>query len=237
MTRPPEEIARLLDLRAARALEHMQALATAGPTKLCPICGYEGPFSPVRHKPGIWCPGCDSRPRHRLLKLWFERESLLMPGSGILHFAPEPWVRGWLPPDVVYTTADPEMPADLALDMEAIALNDGVVDMVIANHVLEHVDDTKALPELRRILAPAGRLVLTVPIIEGWDQTHEVPDLTEEERRLHYGDPLHRRFYGRDLRDRIRAAGFTLTEFTATEPDVSRHALQRGEKVFVAIRA
>lgn len=232
--RPPDEIARLLKLRAERALAHLAALAEHGPARLCPICGYEGPFSPVRHKPGIWCPGCDSRPRHRLLKLWFEREAILFPGARLLHFAPEPWVRHWLPPDVSYTTADPEMPADLALDMEAIGLDDGVVDMVIANHVLEHVDDARALPELRRILSPGGVLVLTVPLVEGWEATHEVPGLTAEERRIQYGDPLHRRFYGRDVRARICAAGFALAEFTATEPDVSRHGLHRGEKVFVA---
>lgn len=236
MRRTDAEIAEKLALRERIALEHFAKLARGRTPRHCPICGYEGMFSPVRHKPEIWCPGCDSRPRHRLLKLWFDREAMWLPGTRILHFAPEPWVRAWIPADCIYTTADIEPGEDLALDMEAIALNDGVVDMVIANHVLEHVDDGAALAELHRILAPGGRAVLTVPMIEGWEATHELPGLSEEERRLHYGDPLHRRFYGRDVRDRIAAAGFHLTEFTAREPDVSRHALQRGEKIFIAQR-
>ena len=78
------------------------------------------------------------------------------------------------------------------------------------------------------------RIRTTVPMIEGWDETHEDPALvTEAERRLHYGDPSHLRFYGRDVRGRIRAAGFDLAEYVAVEPDVSTHALHRGERIFV----
>jgi hypothetical protein len=76
--------------------------------------------------------------------------------------------------------------------------------------------------------------VITVPMIEGWDVTHEDPALASDDaRRLHYGDPTHLRFYGRDLRDRIREPGFELHEFIAVEPDVSTHALHRGERIFV----
>jgi hypothetical protein len=42
------------------------------------------------------------------------------------------------------------------------------------------------------------------------------------------------RYFGRDVRTRIQAAGFSLEEFTAEEPLVHRHGLVRGEKVFVA---
>ena len=56
------------------------------------------------------------------------------------------------------------------------------------------------------------------------------------QRRLHYGDPNHLRFYGRDVRGRIRAAGFDLAEYVAVEPDVSTHALHRGERIFVGLK-
>jgi SAM-dependent methyltransferase len=96
------------------------------------------------------------------------------------------------------------------------------------------VDDQAALAEMFRVLRPGGQAVITVPMIEGWDVTHEDPALIgETELRLHYGDPTHLRFYGRDLRDRIRAAGFGLNEFVAVEPDVSTRALHRGERIFV----
>ena len=40
----------------------------------------------------------------------------------------------------------------------------------------------------------------------------------------------------RDIRDRIRAAGFDLTEFTAVEPDVHIYGLMRGETLFIGTK-
>ncbi|HUF86647.1 MAG TPA: methyltransferase domain-containing protein [Thermohalobaculum sp.] len=235
--RSPEEIRALMDLRARRAIEHFTGLARGRTPRLCPVCGYRGLFSPVRHKPEIWCPSCDSRPRHRLLKLWVDREMALPAGARVLHFAAEPFARDWFEArGAEYLTADIDERHDLSLDIEAMALPDASFDMVIANHVLEHVDDARALAEMFRVLRPGGQAVLTVPMVEGWDETYEDPGLSAAERRLRYGDPLHRRFYGRDLRQRIVAAGFRLAEFAGTEPDVSAHALHRGERVFIGVR-
>jgi SAM-dependent methyltransferase len=237
-TRSPAEIAAIMDFRAKRAIDHITAIAWGQTPRTCPICGYSGMFSPVRHKPEIWCPGCDSRPRHRQLKLWMDREMVLPAGAKVLHFAAEPWVRGWFEArGADYVTADINDLFDLQLDITAMDLPDASYDLVMANHVLEHVDDTKALAEMFRVLRPGGQAVITVPMIEGWDVTHEDPEIvTESQRRLHYGDPTHLRFYGRDVRDRIRAAGFELHEFVAVEPDVSAHALHRGERIFIGLK-
>ncbi len=233
--RDPAELAKILAFRTERALAHVAEHAQA-PAR-CPICGYAGPFAPVRHKPAIWCPQCDSRPRHRLLKLWLDREAVIAPGSEVLHFAAEPWMRAEMAArGARYRTADITDAFDLRLDLEAIALPDRSVDLVIANHVLEHVDDHTALAEITRILRPGGEAVLTVPLVEGWDTTDEDPTLDAPARARRYGDPDHRRFYGRDFRDRIRAAGLDLREFAATEPDVSTHALHRGERIFIGKR-
>jgi predicted SAM-dependent methyltransferase len=84
---------------------------------------------------------------------------------------------------------------------------------VICNHVLEHVDDRKALTEIMRILAPGGMLVASVPIIEGWDTTYEDVAIKDpEDRALHFGQSDHVRWYGRDFRDRLKAAGFEISE-------------------------
>jgi len=233
--RDPAEIAAIMDLRAKRAIDHVTALAWGKTARTCPICGYQGMFSPVRHKPEIWCPSCDSRPRHRLLKLWMDREMVLPARAKVLHFAAEPWVRGWFEGrGADYVTADINDLFDLQVDITEMDLADASFDMVMTNHVLEHVDDKAALAEMFRVLRPGGQAVITVPMIEGWDETHEDPALkTEAELRLHYGDPAHLRFYGRDVRDRIRAPGFELLEYVAVEPDVSTHALHRGERIFV----
>ena len=76
-----------------------------------------------------------------------------------------------------------------------------------------------------------------IPIIEGWANTYENTEVrTERERELHFGQFDHVRYYGADVRNRARKAGFGLTEFTAEAEDCVRHALLRGEKVFVATK-
>jgi SAM-dependent methyltransferase len=236
--RGAEEIAEILAFRGARARTHFDRLAAGITPRRCPVCGYEGMFAPVRHKPEIWCPQCDSRPRHRLIKLWMDRAMRLPPGAQVLHFAAEPWMRAEMEGrGAAYETADLNDRFDRQLDIELMdEVPDGSLDMLIANHVLEHVNDRAALRAIFRVLKRGAVALLTVPLVEGWDETLEGEGLSERERTLQLGDPDHRRFYGRDFRDRVREAGFELSEFPAVEPDVSRHALHRGERLFLARR-
>lgn len=134
-----------------------------------------------------------------------------------------------------YQTADLFQPADLKLNLEAIDLPDSSQDLIIANHVLEHVDDRKASEKLSQILRPNGKFLCMVPIIEGWELTYENPAAcTYQERMLHFGQEDHIRFYGRDFRARIAKGGFNLVcEFTADEKAVVDYGLMRGEKVFL----
>lgn len=207
----------------------------------CNICGYVGLFAYFGDPPrrDARCKGCDSVERHRLLKLWVDRNQDRLKGTTVLHFAPEPAIRNMVKPLAGrYVSAD-IMPglADIVLDIEAIAQPDRSFDWIICSHVLEHIDDAKALPELYRVLKPGGILSIMVPIVEGWDRTYENSAINGEAARdLHFGQYNHVRYYGHDLRDRIAAAGFDLTEITAVEPDVSKFGLMRGEKIFVATR-
>jgi SAM-dependent methyltransferase len=126
----------------------------------------------------------------------------------------------------------------MVLNLEAIDLPDASVGVVIASHVLEHVDDRKALGEIHRILVPGGRLVAMVPIIEGWDKTYENPAITTPSDRVaHFGQFDHVRFYGSDFRDRVTEAGFALTERTAGGAESAQYRVGRGSKVFLGIRA
>lgn len=208
----------------------------------CPICSYRGHFMafgfPVRLD--SLCPSCDSLERHRLFKLWFDIHAEEMSKKRVLHFAPEGSISGFIHPKAgTYTTADinPQA-ADIVLDLHSLDLPNQSYDVVICFHVLEHVDDKRALTELFRITAAGGIVILMFPIIEGWDRTYENPSVqSPAERLLHFGQEDHVRYFGRDVRTRIRAAGFSLEEFTAEEPLVHRYGLFRGEKVFVARKA
>lgn len=207
----------------------------------CNICGHTGRFLPFGKVPrrAAYCAKCGSIERHRLVALWIDANPDLVGGARMLHFAPE-WGLARLFKNRVseYRSADldPHL-ADTVLNIENIDLPDDSVDLVLCSHVLEHVDDTKALRELHRILTPGGRALLMFPLVDGWEETYEDSAHTSAAARTkYYGQSDHVRYYGRDVRDRIRSAGFTLTEFTAEEPSVARYGLVRGDKMFIATK-
>jgi len=207
--------------------------------KNCSICGFTGLFAPFGYpvRPEAQCPRCLSLERHRLFRLWLNGNEARFAGRKVLHFAPENVVSEMIRPLAAkYVTADIEPGrAELTLNIEDTGLPDASFDCVICSHVLEHVDDAAALAEIKRILAPDGLAVLIVPVIEGWPTTYEDPSITGAlDRFLHFGQDDHVRRYGRDFRDRVRQAGFSLSEFTAIEPQAMQHGLLHGETIFLA---
>lgn len=213
------------------------------PDTTCPCCGFTGKFDSfgLRARLGANCPSCESKERHRLFALAMQRGFISFAGCDVIHFAPEGIVRRMVTENspASYRSADltPGV-GDLVLNLEAIDLPAGSVDRIVCSHVLEHVDDAKALAEMRRILRPGGYAVLLVPLIEGWDDTFEDPSITAEaERELYFGQYDHVRYYGRDVRQRIVASGLELAEYTAGPRDTPRHGLSHGEKIFRATKA
>lgn len=207
----------------------------------CTICGYVGRFKAYGVNPrySAVCPRCASLERHRLFRLALDRRNLLSRSERVLHFAPEPCLRRIIQEaSAYYRSADfAPAPDSLLLNIEKIDLPDHSVDVVIANHVLEHVDDLAALRELRRILSDRGRMIVSIPIIEGWATTYENPSIKSKvEREIHFGQADHLRFYGRDFRDRVLSAGFSLEEFVADGPDAARYALTRGDAIFICTK-
>lgn len=221
-----------------RAINSYEAQAPA----TCPCCGYRGKFESfgLTARPGANCPRCESKERHRLLALSIEQGFLDFAGKSVLHFAPEEivgrLVREAGASEVNTADLTPGR-ADRVLNIEAIELHAASVDRVICSHVLEHVDDGKALAELYRILRPGGYAVIMIPIVEGWEVTFEDASLDgESERQLYFGQWDHVRFYGSDFRRRVEAAGFALSEFTADGRASPQFGLSRGEKVFKAVK-
>jgi hypothetical protein len=212
----------------------------------CTVCGHRGRFFAYGNdlRLGVMvdalCPRCLSLGRHRLLVLC-DREKHLFAERSILHLAPEPGMRRYIqacrPGE--YVTGDLMDPkADLKINIEHIDLPDERFDLVYCSHVLEHVNDALAIPELWRIVKPNGLLIAMMPVIEGWSSSFE--DQTKlgsvESRILYFGQHDHVRYFGSDVRERLAAPGFRIEEYTAVEPYVSLYGLARGEKVFLCYK-
>lgn len=221
-----------------RAMNWMEAATRDAYPRSCTVCTYEGPFAPYRNLIDARCPNCNSRHHHRLFKLWLDNFSPINSSDKLLHFAPEWGIRPILEGLCrEYQSADIGERGELTLDITEIDLPSRQYDVIVCHQVIEHVDDRKALAELYRILKPGGFVVLTTPVIEGWDKTYENPEITSRrERIVHFGQGDHTRYYGKDFRDRILSAGFDLQEYVAEEPFVSRHSLERGARLFIAYR-
>jgi SAM-dependent methyltransferase len=169
-----------------------------------------------------------------------DRDYNLFADRRVLHFAPEPSVRGHVESRSPrhYDLADVKSRrGQLTLDLAHLAIDDDTYDVVLASHGLEQVpDDHRAFREMARVLAPDGVAVLMVSIIEGWDDTYEDPPAGDDDGD---GDgdgdgergPV--RWYGRDFRLRVESAGFKVEEFVAEEAEVRTYGLTRGERVFL----
>ena len=137
-----------------------------------------------------------------------------------------------------YTTADLDSPiADLHLDVTNINLPDNTYDVVICNHVLEHVDNVdKAFSEIKRILKQGGWAILMVPINPNVD-TFEDPSITDpKERERLFGQYDHVRQFGRDYAEVLQKAGFDVDAdrlyFELTDEQRERmHLARPGEEL------
>ena len=118
-----------------------------------------------------------------------------------------------------YTTADLESPlADMHFDVQHIPMEARSIDVVICNHLLEHVvNDRIALAELYRILKPGGWGIMLVPEDRSRATTFEDDTITDpKERTRLFGQYDHRRVYGRDYDDRLAEAGFIVERIDVT---------------------
>lgn len=208
--------------------------------RTCPICTYRGVFVDVGH-PARWaarCPNCGSRERHRLLHLWItEGGGDKLAGKRILHFAPEKVYMRRMRGNPLYETADlRQAGVTHAVDITDTRLPEASYDMVIANHVLEHIaDDSQAMRELFRLLKPRGLAVLSVPINATRRTTYENPAVTSAAgRQAHFSAPDHVRYYGLDFADRLMEAGLRVETFRLPPEQEVEYGLLRDEWLYIA---
>jgi predicted SAM-dependent methyltransferase len=163
----------------------------------------------------------------------------------VLHFAPEQAFYKMFrkQQNLDYTTTDLLSPlADVKADICNLPFTDNQYDVILCNHVLEHIpDDTKAMRELFRVLKPGGMAILQIPQDLNRATTFADDSITnQKERAKIFGQYDHVRIYGRDYFDKLRNIGFTVVEedYTAKiDPElVEKYCLAKGEIIPVCYK-
>ncbi|CAB3697665.1 glycosyltransferase [Trinickia soli] len=163
------------------------------------------------------CPHCHSNDRDRHLWLYIAFTGVLEQASGlrILHVAPEPQIeqriRRLAPLEYIAGDLHPRSPAHRRLDVEALDFPDDFFDLIICNHVLEHVEQPHAaLEQFNRCLKPGGRLIAQTPYSPVLKYTFElIKAPTAQFATRYFGQSDHVRFFGSDIADHFREAGFS----------------------------
>jgi Methyltransferase domain len=200
-----------------------------------PICGRSfWRFAPgPRERPQAYCPACRSAERHRVLYLFLHRRTdVFKRPMRVLHVAPEAGIQERLREvpaiDYVSTDLDPAA-AMVAADLTDLPFEDESFDLVICNHVLEHIpDDVAAMRELRRVLDRRGFAVMQHPIDAGRAETFEdwsVIEPAAREEAFFQND--HVRIYGRDFADRLSEAGFVDITRMKYQDELPRDEIER----------
>lgn len=226
----------------------------------CPFCGFQsrdlapiGKDYPVLAERQVigagirrgGCYQCDSNDRERLVYTYLKHKLNIFEKPervSMLHLAPELrlskvlvrsgfrnyicgdlFTEGYIRPEYVQN-----------MNVLDIPYPDNYFDVVICNHLLEHVpNDLDAMKELLRVLKVGGEAILQVPIsknsaktIEDWSVT------TPEGRAMAFGQFDHVRIYGQDYPDRLTAAGFQVERINISK-EYPSYGLVEEEDIFI----
>jgi len=256
-------------VRLKNAKQSFESLFFKGKNYDCPFCGgryrkflpggENHPFFKDNKIIGggrrinMLCPRCHSTDRDRLIYHYLTYNTLLSkPDISLLHIAPEPCLKNYLKKfsNITYTSGDKFEKGykgfyydndTLQLDLTSLAFSDNSFDIIICNHVLEHiVNEKQALNEIYRVLKPGGWAILQVPVASELAQTIENNADSDELRALLYGQRDHVRLYGLDYLSRLEKHGFIVNEWSPSnyfdQNFLNRYAINALEKVFIATK-
>jgi SAM-dependent methyltransferase len=245
-------IPRPLLIRLSYVARPILALALKGDKFTDPIDGKSFktflPYGYGTQRNNVLSPSTLSLERHRLLWLFLNEESDFFTSNvkkKVLHFAPEQAFYKLFrnQKNLDYTTTDLFSPlADVKADICDLPFADNQYDVILCNHVLEHIpDDTKAMQELYRVLKPGGMAILQIPQDLSRATTFSDDSITDQkERAAIFGQYDHVRIYGLDYFDKLRSIGFKVIEEDYTNkiaPElVAKYCLAKGEIIPVCFK-
>lgn len=243
-------IPRPILIRLSYVVRPVLALALKGNTYIDPIDGKSFksflPYGYGTQRTNVLSPSTLSLERHRLLWLYLNDETDFFTAPlKVLHFAPEQAFYKLFrkQKNLDYTTTDLLSPlADVKADICDLPFEDNQYDVILCNHVLEHIpDDTKAMQELYRVLKPGGMAILQIPQDLNRETTFADDSITDQKERAKiFGQYDHVRIYGRDYFNKLRSIGFTVIKEDYTNkisPElVEKYCLAKGEVIPVCFK-
>jgi SAM-dependent methyltransferase len=213
----PRGVARVTAALGLTALGPL-AVRVGARDKYCPCCGWRGsrfmPFMATGYVVfDTLCPSCESSPRHRAHRLFYEKTLGFSARTGdLLYFAPERNLEYFrkVPGLRVKTSNYPDGDSDFHLDILDMPFAENSWDYIICHRVIEHLrDDRAGMAAFLRVLRPGGFAVVSVPIDFNKSRTVEYgkPNPLEND---HYYD------HGMDFPQRI-PAGFRVDAYRFSE--------------------
>lgn len=244
--------------------KRLKLLLHAGTKYECPLCGYHSrDLAPIGHDYEVLrlyevvgaaprrggCYRCGAYDRDKLVYLYlYDRLKIFSPEKKkyhILHIAPSQAISSRLHAHGFASYVAGDLFAkgyqypDYVREMNVLdlPLEDDTFDLVLCNHVLEHIeDDRQAMREIYRVMKRGAEAILQVPLSGVLEKTLEDPALkSEEERARAFGQRDHVRIYGRDYFKRLRETGFRVEEKDLSV-SYSRFGLNPEERLIVAIK-
>jgi SAM-dependent methyltransferase len=193
----------------------------------------------------IICPNCLSNARERLVIAMLQHHVNIF-NKKILHLSPEKNVYQYLKSKSEIITADlvPDFYKNIDKqirkeDAMAFSFADQSFDVVIANHVLEHIpDDLKAMSEIFRVLKKGGIAILQVPYSETISATIEEPliDNPVKQSAL-FGQKDHVRIYQlNDYISRLEQSGFIVSQISYKELSAFHQNAIQLDETFLEIK-
>lgn len=245
-------IPRPLLIRLSYMVRPILAFILKGNTFTDPIDGKSFkkflPYGYGKQRSNVLSPSSLSLERHRLLWLYLKNETDFFTSKEklkVLHFAPEQCFlkRFRALKNLDYTSTDLLSPiADVKADICDLPFQDNTYDVILCNHVLEHIpDDAKAMKELYRVMKVGGMGVFQIPQDLNRDITFEDNTITDiKERTKIFGQYDHMRVYGLDYFDKLRSIGFKVeaVDYTSklSKEEITKYCLAKGEIIPVVYK-
>ena len=243
-------IPRPILIRLSYVIRPILAFALKGKKYTDPIDGKSFkkflPYGYGTQRNNVLSPSTLSLERHRLIWLYLNNETdFFTAPKKVLHFAPEQAFYKLFrnQKNLDYTTTDLFSPlADVKADICDLPFKDNSYDVILCNHVLEHIpDDKKAMQELYRVLKPGGMGIFQIPQDLNRATTFADDSITDQKERAKiFGQYDHVRIYGRDYFDKLRSIGFIIIEEDYTKKLdaalVERYCLAKGEIIPVCYK-